>query len=131
MIGSLTLVLVVVSVTLMFSNSKIKNLKKDVELFETREQIYKSEAEDCAETIGNMQATINIQNETAEIAAEMGRAAQDAQVRADILASRLVLTESRVTELIDDQERFNQLTQSLDTCETYEAILVSIFGEDQ
>lgn len=130
-IGALSLILIVVSVTLAFSTTKNKTLKKTVELYETREQIYNDRIEKCSLIVKDLRSSIDAQNNATELARIKGEEAQRAQDEADFLEAALGLAEHQITELIESQRDFEELVSTADVCQTYELVLRSISGEVQ
>jgi hypothetical protein len=128
-IASLVALLAICSVAMFLMRSTNQKLDLRIQLYEQRESEWQEEINDCADTIAKLRLEIGNQNRAAELAAELGAEARAAQRQAEEYARRMTTAERRLDELLEDQQRFDELVKDADLCQTYELVLRSIAGE--
>lgn len=128
-IAALMVVLAIGGIAMFIMKSTNQKLGLKIQIYEQRESEWQEEINDCARTIADLKAEILNQNYAAEIAAELGIEARKAQRQAEEYARRMTTAERRLDDLLEDQQRFEDLASDADLCQTYELVLKSIAGE--
>lgn len=128
-IASLVALLAICSIAMFFMRSTNQKLDLRIQLYEQRESEWQEEINDCSDTIAKLRLEISNQNQASELAAELGAEARAAQRKAEEYARRMTTAERRLDELLEDQQRFDELVKDADLCQTYELVLRSIAGE--